>query len=193
MQTLSMWFCLGDSLTLGGTGFPGAAIPWPTQVHSGLAPSKGCANQGKSGDTVGNMQTRYTSNLKNRGFVGAVVMGGINDLNTGGVGSAILTTFTALVNEMLADGLKVIAVSTSPFSSYSAWNSTKQGYLETLNNGIMALTGAGLTLFDGYAYHGEPGQPTKLRTGDDFGDGLHWSAQGQDRHAAAILPLIQAA
>ena len=181
-------FALGDSLTLGGTG--SEVTPWPQLLRLALGSVRSVGNQGFSGSTVGDMATRYATNIQGQGFIGGVLMGGINDINAGTTGAAILATYTTLVNTMLADGLKVLAATTSPFGTYVGWNATKQGHLDTLNAGILLLTGTGLTVLDGYAFMEDPGSADDLNPAYAFSDGLHWNQAGCDAFAGFVQSTV---
>lgn len=178
-------FCLGDSITLGGTG--GETVPWPQRLRLALAPDRSVGNLGVSGATIADMATLYATNVQGQGFVGCTLLGGINDINGGATGAATLTAYQNLVTTLTGDGLKVLCLAMSPCGAYAGWNGTKQGYLDTLNAGILALSGPLITTYDTYTFMGEPGTPTDLRTAYSL-DGLHWLQAGID----AFYPQIQA-
>lgn len=179
-------FCLGDSLTLGGTG--AEQTPWPQRLRLVLASARCVGNHGVSGSTVADMASRFATDIDGQGFVGGVLMGGINDIKAGTAGATVLATYETLVNDMVVAGLKVLCVTTSPFGNNADWTAGKQTQLEVLNAGILAITDPMVTVYDGYTFMGEPGTPIDLRATYDIGDGLHWTQTGID----AFYPQIQA-
>ncbi len=188
--TTPVIFCLGDSLTAGGTG--GEVTPWPHLLRKALAPTRAVANQGVGGDTIGAMQTRYTTFLKGKGFYGCVLMAGINDIRAGTSGATIFSTYEDLVDEMLTDGLKVLCLTTPPFGTHADWDASKQTELMALRTSILAKSAANLTVHDTYTTLGEPGTPVNLNPIWSIGDGLHINQPGIVVHEADIRSLVLA-
>lgn len=127
---------------------------------------------GVSGATLADMLTLYNARIQGQGFVGASVIGGVNDILGGSTGAAALIAYQALVAALVADGLKVLACTMSPCAGFGAWDATKQTHLMTLRTGILALSDPLVTVLDLYTPMGQSGSPTLLDGGGL--DGLHW-------------------
>lgn len=182
--------CLGDSLTAGATG--AEVTPWPQLLRSNLAPNKAVANQGVGGAVVADMQATYTARLKGLGYYGCVLMAGINDIIAGTSAATIWTAYEALVDEMLADGLKVLCLTAPPFGLHASWTAGKQTELLALRTSILAKSSTGLTKHDTYTTMGEPGTPANLNPPWSIGDGLHLSQAGIVVHEADIRADVDA-
>jgi lysophospholipase L1-like esterase len=185
-QTQLIWAALGDSLTEGATGI----YPWPARVTANLrSTSYAVANQGKSGGTASDANTRWTNQVKGQGFHGLVLFIGINDILAGTSAATIFTSISATVTDALAQGIPVVVMTLSPFGTYVSWTSGKQTQWAALNTSIRAL--AGVTVLDAASFMADPNNAANLNPAYDFGDGLHFNDTGFVAMAAQVQAVIQ--
>lgn len=185
--TATMWAGLGDSLTAGALG---EGWPWPGRLDAALSPDIGVANNGKLGNTISQISSRWTSFIKDEGYVGVALLGGINDILAGTAGATVWTTYEALVDDILGDSLVVIAMTCTPFGQYPVWSSGKQTELEALNTAILAKSATDYHTIDLYTLMGKVGTPTDLAVAYDWGDGLHFSEVGMAYVATQLGAVI---
>lgn len=176
MTTPAIVACLGDSLTLGGTGAERHAWPARLDINTSLYPQAGFANFGKSGDQSSGYAARYTAGIKGKGFGALVILGCINDVTNDVLASVSWANIEPIIDDAIADELPVILISTSPFGSSGDWTAPRQ--LELLALRAFFAAKAGVTYLDFYELLGDPANPINLNPDVDYGDGKHYSADG---------------
>lgn len=186
---MSIVACLGDSITAGGI----VNVPYPLTLARLLGSLWVCGNLGISGDTVSQMQTRYTNNIAGKGYDRLVFLGGVNDIKAGATAAATYTTASATLDAARTAGLKLVVVTVLPYSGYAGWAAAQQTQLDSYNTSLRGYVSANpstCVLWDGYAAMG--GTPaTALATAYNSGDGLHPNQVGTDFMAtqiAAVMP-----
>ena len=186
--------CLGDSLTAAAPGFVDT-------LRSSLGASDACGvsvvNHGVGSETISQIRTRWDANVEPAGYRALVLLGGINDIKVASAGgaNAIWPEFTAIFDEALAAGLRVVASTVTPFGNHAQWSSTRQTELLALNSLIanyVAQRPGVMALVDGYTLMGTPGAPEDLLAAYDSGDGLHWTTAGHNAYAAAVETALRA-
>ncbi len=143
-MTRPMIAALGDSITLGEHADAGVDLhnhPWPALLDANLYPEAGVANYGKGGDTVQQMQVRYTDYVKDVGFDALILWGPINNIVQDQTAATTWTAMEALIDEAVADGLTVILVQTCGFFGYSGWTAPRQAQLDAVEALMAAKTG----------------------------------------------------
>jgi hypothetical protein len=202
------WVCLGDSLTHNPPSSPTTVLnPWPGRIDLEIWPDRGAANHGHTGtrlatDNVNgvSMRSHFDSDIDGRGYYGMVLWGGVNDVLADADGADIYDDYKALVDDALAQGMKVIAVITSPSAGYTGgWSSNRQTALETFRSLVLSNLASGysddLAVVDLYDLMGDPDAPTFLdeRWKGVADDGLHHGEDGHtQRVIPALLPLMEA-
>src|SRR5262245_44734553 len=119
---IDTWVCLGDSLTHEPPSSPTTVErSWPALIDEQLWPARGAANHGHTGTRLAtdningvSMRSHFDAEIDGAGFYGMVLWGGINDVLADATGAQVYAWFKALVDDALDQGMKVIAVITSP-------------------------------------------------------------------------------
>ena len=123
-----------------------------------------------------------TRKLKSEGFTDLVVLGGVNDIQGGKSASDVEENLTLIYQKAKSEGMRVIALTITPFKPYGAWTSAKHDTLMSVNNWIKAGGGGKIDIVvDAYQIIVKPTDAQKV---DDtrFGDNpIHFNAAG---HAA---------
>lgn len=185
---------LGDSTTEGHFG-DSARITYPERLMAALGTGFIVDNHGIVGDIMAGLQARYKGGIKGRGYSTVVLIGGINNIMTlSHTGAATFTTWQAVADEILADGLELVASTAFPFEGSGGWSAGKQTELDAFNAAILAwcATNAAnpkLGCFDGYTALEDPGNADALLPAYEYTDHLHLSAAGN----TAVATLVQAA
>lgn len=184
--------CLGDSITFMASTRAERGYP---SVLDELLFSQGFSvgNNGISGGFVQHAQDIYTLRLKNRGLWGVCLLVGVNDLAAGTEAATISAAIIALVNEMLADGIKVIVSTVLPWKNGGGWTAAIQTKTEAVNTQLLAIAGtnANLKVVDGYTEFGDidDGELLARVYQEVTSDALHLGSYG----AQALAKLMQAA
>jgi lysophospholipase L1-like esterase len=188
---------LGDSLTQGtSSNLPGIETPYPASLERLLGPGWSIANLGVAGYRAIEVRRAWRERARGKGFAVAVVLAGANDLRVGTSAEEIWAELRPTYEEILADGLALVAVTATPFRGwrFDPWTPAKQAQLEELNRRIAAFCGErGCAVVDAYAAFLGPGECCALAPEFDVGDHLHLSQAGLDRLAALVHPRVAAA
>lgn len=177
--------CLGDSLTFNVSAL---TLTWPELLDLALFPNRGASNNGLSGYTVAQIHARYTADV--RGLYPAMtVLAGANDLIAGTSATTMWNTdYKPMLDDAVAQGIKVLAFTMPPWGTFSGWTSGKQTQTVALNNLIKSYVGTGYSYFDLYAFAGDPLNAQNQNPLYGYGDGLHFNAAFGAPFVAAILP-----
>ncbi len=186
--------CLGDSLT---ALFPGYVDAMRASLGNTDACGVAVVNHGVGSETISQLRTRWDANVENGGYRALLLLGGINDIKFASAGgaNAIWPDFTAIYDEALTAGMKIVACTVTPFGNHTQWSATRQTELLALNALIAGYVAqhAGVTaLVDGYTLMGTPGTPEDLLAAYDSGDGLHWTTAGHNAFAIAAETAMRA-
>jgi hypothetical protein len=181
--------CLGDSLTLGGTG--AELHSWETLANLGaLYPSIQLANFGKAGDTSSGMAARWAANISGRGYDGLQIWCAINDVTADVSGASSWANIEPVIDAAIAQGLHVGLVITPPFGASVDWSSGRQTQKDALAALMRAKAGVAfvldLTLPRGAGGLANPSVPLNLADQDNYGDGKHLSETGNVDTAVLI-------
>lgn len=184
---------LGDSIT-GWTDSigPGYFKGFIQQLQTDL-PNRVITNFGVGGYTTSSIRDRWLSMVKNCGYRQITVLGGINDIIGATTGSTVIANLDTIYDQAIALGVKIFALKMLPFGAHTLWNSTRQSYLQQVNDHIDTKTAANpslMTMVDTYAMFGSPGDATVLNPTYDNGDGLHPNGAGQAMLAAYMKGII---
>jgi lysophospholipase L1-like esterase len=173
-------YLLGDSLTYGAS--------YATQLATSLGTLWwGIANRGVGGDTTTQMAARIQTDVIAMGDAKYIVIfGGVNDV-VGDVAAATIeanlqATYTAAHNA----GIKVIAVTITPFKGHASWTAGRQAILDTVNSWILSSATNIDYKVDAYSALEDPATPDTLLPTYDDGEHLHLSAVGDAALGAAI-------
>ena len=170
--------CLGDSLTYWTGG-------WISNLQSYYSTAN-VANFGVGGYTSQQVYDVWTKKVRNTGYKMISVLAGINDIGHGTDASTTFGFLDRLYDEALADGLKVLVFSITPFGNWYPnlklyWTPQMQVQLDLLNTMIASKASANpdqMTFCDTYKLLGDPKNPPQLNPLYDNGDGLHWNLAG---------------
>lgn len=182
--------CFGDSITFMASSR--ADRGYPSILDEALF-SRGMSvgNNGISGGGFQNARDAYDLFHRNRGLWGASLLVGVNDIAAGETSAATFAGINALVEEMLADGLRVVLSTILPWKTGGGWSIANQAKTEEVNASIRALAGtANLRVIDGYAEFGQVDDPALLRRSlqELTPDALHLGSFG----AQAFARLVEA-
>jgi len=176
---------IGDSIT---GGVPGPTTSYPKRLQTLLGSNAAVINEGHSGWTTTQLRDLWTTTLRAQKVGTIVVLAGVNDINKGDTVDTAWTNLSAIYSEARTDGVRVIAVTLTPYKdSPGRWTTGRQAMLEDLNTRIRGA--AGVTVVDAYVAMGSVPDSAKLRAEYDSGDGIH----PNDAGAAALAALIAGA
>jgi lysophospholipase L1-like esterase len=174
---------LGDSLTLGEHADAGVDIhnhPWPALLDANLFPEAGVANYGKGGDTIQQMQVRYTAYVKGIGFDALILWCPVNNIIADDSAASIWAATEALIDEAMADGLPVYLIGTPGFRTYAGWSAPRQAVLLEVLALMAGKAGVSFLSFYETLPTGldDPDQPEALDPTLRISDGLHINPTG---------------
>ena len=173
--------CLGDSLTLSGTGTELHSWPARLGVNLNLFPQCGIANFGKSGDQSTGFNTRYFAGIKGLGYSGMVLLGCINDVTNLVSAATSWANIQPIIDDWLATGKPLWLMSTSPAGSSTGFTApmlVQQLALRANFAAKAALFPSQIFYFDLYTLMADPAAPANLNPAYSFGDGKHYNAAG---------------
>jgi lysophospholipase L1-like esterase len=186
---------LGDSITQGQYAPPSAiATPYPAALQRLLGPEFTVDNLGVGGFRARDVLKRWRRDARGRGYAFAVVMAGVNDLWRGADADEAWVPLAALYDEILAEGIRLVAMTVTPFQGWTGdpWTARKQAALEELNRRIVRYCAErGCAVADAHAALADPKDPRSIAPGLDLGDHLHPSQAGLDRLAEIVRERIR--
>lgn len=186
---------LGDSITQ-GSGITGVTDPYPAKLNNLLGVRWDVVNHGYSGDTVAQMRTRWTNDIRGKkAWRYFIFLGGVNDLRNGTSANTIFTTISATLDEARADGIIVVLFTVTPWKAFVNWSAARQTETESLNALLLnycATYPSQARCRDTYDVLNDPADAALLLAAHNSGDGLHPDQSGMDILAdeakAAIAP-----
>ena len=179
--------CLGDSLTIWNGGWASALKSYYSNAN--------VTNFGVGGYTPEQVYNTWSSQVRNSGYKMISVLAGVNDLAHDEEAVRTFGFLNRLFDEALADGLRIVVYSVTPFggwyaNSVSYWNPQQQIQLKLYNTMIAAKVAAnpGRMIFcDTDKLLSDPNAPEKLSPLYDNGDGLHWNKAGHELVASTFF------
>lgn len=184
--------CIGDSLTAGG---------YPSDLGSLLGPGYAVTNFGVSGYTSAQVQARWLSDVRGRGYKWLVYLAGTNDIgndlpSASGSAEAAWANLATTIGQAKTDGLSTVVMTLSPRAAVD-WNGTRQTELLQLNSFITGANDGGYSVgsvVDLYPGMGDSGSDAGLDgtylKPEYSADGLHWNAAGRAYVAGRVKAVI---
>jgi acyl-CoA thioesterase-1 len=163
-------YCIGDSLTAVGY--------YEAKLETLLGSSYIVVNHGVSGDTTSGMLSRFKTDVIGHDPDFVVIWGGVNDVAHAGLSLiTIESNLQSMYTQAHDAGIKVIAISMSPWKDYVGWTIAKQALTNGLHDWIMnTATNADYRV---EVYHAlENGYTDCLLPAYDSGDHLHFNSTG---------------
>jgi lysophospholipase L1-like esterase len=182
-------YCMGDSVTAGtgSTYAPTTSYPavLATKMYSAVY------NDGIGGQTTAQMITRFSDNVTSGSQTGdyVIIWGGHNDI-LGGDNSTVKTNLQSMYDTAHTAGLKVVAVTLSPFKNYSTGSQTMYDQEDIVNTWILAKPTHVDYVFDEHVLVQDPTDHQKLLVTYDSGDHAHLNDAGYALVAATIYNTV---
>jgi lysophospholipase L1-like esterase len=147
-------------------------------------------NLGVNGETVQQMQTRWLTSIRSARYGTLVFLGGVNNLSfTGDTPATVWAVIKSILDQALADGMRVYPCTILPFKNGTGWTTSRQTDLQTINASILAWCATNnQTCVDTYTAMGDLGDPQLLRWPGV--DNIHPSDVGSQALAAAVSAAI---
>lgn len=180
--------CDGTSLTF---GYSQATPTFPQRLAT--ATGRPVANLGIGGARLAAIVLRWQTYAKTFPYGVLVAEGGTNDLALDSAnGTTLAATFTAWIDEALAAGQRVVAVTVFPRAGSPDWDNTKETERLAFNAAVRAyvVLHPQVMLVDGDVLLGDGAAPPALRGAVDYGDHLHLNGTGMQDLADAVAALI---
>lgn len=179
VQAAASIYALGDSLTADGT--------YVTELNALLGAPWSVRNRGIGGNTTAQMLARLNTQALNAGDAEyLVVLGGINDIVLGATAEAIESNLQAIYTAAHAAGLRVVAVTLTPYKTSVAWTSGGQAVLDAVNAWILNTATYVDYHVNAYAVLEDPNAADTLLAAYDYGDHLHLSTTGYQLLGALV-------
>lgn len=174
---------IGDSLS---AGFSSPQWAPSLDALTGSTSSYMYASGGKQTDYMYATQW-ITNKAKNGHFAYVTVEGTDNDAAADRTAVAIEGSLTSLYDEVLAQGAKLLIITTSPWDGNAVWTTDRQTVTETVRAWQIAYAAAhsNTYLYDAYTDLADSVDPKALKAVYSI-DGTHRTQAGQDRVAAQV-------
>ena len=174
-QDVKVVYCIGDSLTY---GYP-VQNAYEDELGACLGTHRTVVNKGHGGNTTSQMLDRFDDDVLAYDPDVVIIWGGINDV--AGVGSTaahVESNLQAMYSKAHEAGVRVIAVSISPFKGASVWSEAKQAVLDEVNNWIASTARDVDDRIDVYSELEDPANSDTLLPAYDSGDHVHLALAG---------------
>jgi lysophospholipase L1-like esterase len=185
---------LGDSITKGTLAdLPAITRPYPDTLQAILGEGWKVVNLGVAGFRAHEVRKQWRAKARPRAYAVGVVLAGANDLRLGARAEEIWESLRPTYEEILADGMHLVAVTATPFRGWrwDPWTPAKQHELELLNARISRFCAErGCMVADAYAAFVDAVEPFTLRPEYDAGDHLHPSQAALDRLASLVAARV---
>lgn len=159
--------CIGDSITSYVAGM------------QRMFPLSTITDKSVGGNTTALILARFQNDVINLAPAHVVLMGGVNDMQTGVPAQDAFANIVACVELAAANGIGITLGQVTPFGNASTWSADKQIQLEALNLLIDEYGAENNILVVGtYSIMGGI-DPVYLSSAFDSGDGLHPNANGK--------------
>lgn len=178
IQRLHAVYCVGDSIT------DTTETVW---LNTLLGASWIVRDLGVPGNRASQMLARFTAEVINPADAEyVVILGGINDVSAGESAAAIQGSLQSMYTAAHNAGMKVVALTITPFKGVAWWTSGKQTIVDTVNTWIATSANYVDYVIDTFAVMEDPATPDTLLPAYDSGDHLHPSSAGSQAIADAI-------
>lgn len=176
---------LGDSITEFG---------YDANSYCGLAeatlwPLYTCDNHGVGGDKVGQMLTRWRSDIQGKGYSALSFMGGINNIGRDGeTAAATFATAQTILDEARTADMRVVIFTVLPFGGSSWWTAGRQTQLDAYNALLLnyCVTYPTVICIDSYTDLEDPVTPDAMDPDFVQADKIHISHPGAARLAVLL-------
>jgi lysophospholipase L1-like esterase len=130
--------------------------------------------------------------VKAKGYDGVAILSSINDPAGDVPTSTSTANINSIVDEALEEGLKVVLCTPTPFGNYAGWNASRQQLLDDFNAWIRAKAAGDprIALVEAYDAMGDA-DPQDLLAAYDSGDGVHFSAAGDQAFADLVESALE--
>jgi gliding motility-associated-like protein len=141
-------------------------------------------NLGLGSDVTHNMIKRF-SEVTNGSGEYVIIMAGVNDIKNGVSSRGVEQNLQTMYNLAHNAGLKVIALTVTPFKGYGKWTSNAQTAEDEVNAWMPGAANVDYVI-DAYSVLVDPENPNRMLPLYDRGDHLHPSLKGEIKIAEAI-------
>ena len=166
---------MGDSITQDGR--------FLERLHL-LCPGMTFYNHGVVGDSTARMLARFNSDIIANDYDEAIIMGGVN--NVCGSVERVERDLSEMYLRAKNAGMRVIALTITPWKGYSSWTEECQQHTEEVNNWILSMPENVDVAVDVYSALEDPSNQGALRPEYSAPDKLHPNAAGQRVIADAV-------
>lgn len=169
-------YTMGDSIT--------AFDEYQSALSSLLNNVFTIVNLGLGSDVTHNMIKRF-SEVTNGSGEYVIIMAGVNDIKNGGSSAGVEQNLQTMYNLAHNAGLKVIALTVTPFKGYGKWTANVQSVEDEVNAWISGAANVDYVI-DAYSVLVDPENPNRILPLYDRGDHLHPNLKGEIKIAEAI-------
>lgn len=141
-------------------------------------------NLGLGHDITHNMIKRF-SEVTNGSGEYVIIMAGVNDIKNGASSAGVEKNLQTMYNLAHNAGLKIIALTVTPFKGYGKWTSNAQSVEDEVNAWIQGAANVDYVI-DTYSVLVDPENPNRMLPLYDRGDHLHPNLKGEIKIAEAI-------
>lgn len=182
---LMTFAALGDSLTAAG-GTSSWLDAYRTSALTSFLNYQGLRihNHAVADEDSGQTLTRWTNEVKGKGYDGIILLSSVNDVadEPGLTAAQSIANLKQMVDEALAEQMHVVISTIWPFGDATAWSADDQVKLDEVNGWIRGYVAENrhrkIQLIDGYRAFGSGNDPAKGARDLMAADGLHASASG---------------
>jgi lysophospholipase L1-like esterase len=141
---------------------------------------------GIDGQGVKAMAQRFKRDIIDHGYDEVIIFGGVNDFSSGRTVAHAKQHLGEMYAAADQAGMRVIAVTVTPWKGYSSWTAKKQARTEQLNDWIRSRPPGVDSVVDAYSLLGDENDPARLSRAFHGGDHLHLSREGNRQLGNAI-------
>lgn len=178
---------MGNSITFAAAG----VTEWPDVMRTNLGAGYEVLNEAVSSTTIQTAKTtQWANRLKQQKVHALIIAHGVNDVITDRTAAQIVADIEEVVDDALADGIKVLTLDILPCGNYGSCTAPRIAVLEQVNADLAAAaTGcwSHLAIYDDME---EPVATNDLAVAYDSGDGLHPNQTGQNAIEALVSPEV---
>jgi lysophospholipase L1-like esterase len=179
-----------NKVTIYGMGDSTTSGDYPLLLQQRLGSNYKIVDKGLGGNTTSQMAARFETDVTKNGDADYVIIwGGINDISKNQSASSIKANLQTMYDSAYSNGIKVVAMTISPFGSSGWWTAARQAGADEVNAWILGRPSHIDFVVDTFSVLNDPSHPLSLRPEDTI-DGLHFSASGNKRVLAAILASV---
>lgn len=170
---------IGDSLSDGYGALPGSMLKKLTGRYA-------VVDRGVGGQTSAQIQARFDFNVVQKAPHTVIILAGVNDAKAGTAAATIQGNLQAMYTAAHNAGIRVVAVTITPWKNGTSWSAGNQTITDTVNAWILNTATDVDYRIDGYTALEDPGAPDALLAAYDGGDHTHPNRAGYDALANAI-------